>query len=93
MRWVSISRGSNWARRQRLPPAAKAPRVLPWKLWRLVMNLLRPLSPRSTKYWRAIFSADSMASDPPLTKNTQSSAPGARSASFSARRSADSLVK
>jgi hypothetical protein len=41
-------------------------------------------SPRAAWYWRASFQADSIASEPPETKNALVSSPGARSATVDA---------
>ena len=60
--------GPNIFRRWACPPIESAPSVFPWNDCSLAMKYLRCGSPRSTKYCRAIFSADSIASDPPLTK-------------------------
>ena len=41
--------------------------LVPWYALRREMNLVRVGSPRSRWYWRAILSADSIASEPPET--------------------------
>jgi hypothetical protein len=57
------------------------------------MKCVRCGWPISTKYWRAIFSADSTASEPPLTRYTWLMPSGAEPISSSASCSATSLVK
>jgi hypothetical protein len=57
------------------------------------MNTSRCGSPVSTKYWRAILRAASIASEPPETRYTKPMPAGASATSVSASCSATSVVK
>ena len=70
-----------------------APSVVPWYALRRVTNFVRVGSPRRRWYWRAILSADSIASEPPPTKKILPTSIGRSSVSLSESASAGSCAK